>query len=96
MAALSNDLGDSAAIVETVFAVSDVFDALTSQRPYKEPFSYEKTMDILKSGRGSHFDPDFVDVFETMSRSLYDRYAGREDDDLKKELDAIIKKYFYA
>ena len=88
--------GDQIPATARIFAIADVFDALTSQRPYKEPFSYEKTMDILKSGRGSHFDPDFVDVFETMSRSVYDRYAGREDDDLKKELDTIIKKYFYA
>jgi HD-GYP domain-containing protein (c-di-GMP phosphodiesterase class II) len=88
--------GDQIPATARIFAIADVFDALTSQRPYKEPFSYEKTMDILKSGRGSHFDPNFVDVFETMSRSVYETYAGREDDDLKKELDAIIKKYFYA
>jgi hypothetical protein len=53
-------------------------------------------MDNLKHGRGRHFDPDFLDAFESMSRSVYDMYAGREDDDLKKELDAIIKKHFYA
>jgi len=88
--------GDQIPATARIFAIADVFDALTAQRPYKEPFSYEKTMDILKSGRGSHFDPNFVDVFETMSRSVYDSYAGREDDDLKKELDTIIKKYFYA
>ena len=88
--------GDQIPATARIFAIADVFDALTAQRPYKEPFSYEKTMGILKSGRGSHFDPNFVDVFETMSRSVYDRYAGREDDDLKKELDVIIKKYFYA
>jgi HD-GYP domain-containing protein (c-di-GMP phosphodiesterase class II) len=88
--------GDQIPATARIFAIADVFDALTSQRPYKEPFSYEKTMDILKSGRGRHFDPDFLDAFESMSRSVYDMYAGREDDDLKKELDAIIKKHFYA
>jgi hypothetical protein len=35
-------------------------------------------------------------AFETMARELYDTYAGRGDDGLKTELDAIIKKYFYA
>jgi len=79
-----------------IFAIADVFDALTSKRPYKDPFSYEKTMGILKDSRGDHFDPDFVDHFESISRSIYDTYAGREDEDLKKELDGIIKKYFYA
>ncbi len=38
-----------------IFAIADVFDALTSRRPYKEPFYFEKTMEILKPGRGSHF-----------------------------------------
>lgn len=79
-----------------IFAIADVFDALTSQRPYKEPFSFEKTMEILQEGRGSHFDPEYVDVFTSISSTLYDTYAGREDDALKSELDAIIKKYFYA
>ena len=79
-----------------IFAIADVFDALTSQRPYKEPFSFEKTMEILQEGRGSHFDPDYIDAFATISSTLYNTYAGREDDALKSELDAIIKKYFYA
>jgi len=79
-----------------IFAIADVFDALTSKRPYKKPFSFEKAMDILQDGRGGHFDPDYIDVFASISRVLYDSYAGREDDTLKAELDAIIKKYFYA
>jgi len=79
-----------------IFAIADVFDALTSQRPYKEPFSYEKAMKILQGDRGGHFDPDCIDVFASISRKLYDTYAGREDDALKAELDGIIKKYFYA
>ena len=78
-----------------IFAIADVFDALTSRRPYKPPFSFEKTMDILKSGRGSHFDPDYIDAFESISRPVFEKYAGREDDSLKEELDRVIKKYFY-
>lgn len=78
-----------------IFAIADVFDALTSRRPYKEPFSFEKTMEILKLGRGSHFDPDYIDAFDAIARSVFEEYAGREDDDLKKELEGIIKKHFY-
>ena len=44
-------------------AVADVFDALTSKRPYKEPFSEEKTLAIMAEGRGSHFDPEVLDIF---------------------------------
>ena len=46
-----------------IVAIADVFDALTSKRPYKEAFSLEKSMAIIRDGRGSHFDPDVVDAF---------------------------------
>ena len=40
-----------------------MFDALTSVRPYKEPVPIEKSFEIIKQGRGSHFDPDVIDAF---------------------------------
>ena len=43
--------------------MADVFDALTSKRPYKEAFSNEKSLEIMRAGRGSHFDPRILDVF---------------------------------
>ena len=46
-----------------IVAIADVFDALTSKRPYKEPFSTEKSFSIIKESRGTHFDPDVVDAF---------------------------------
>ncbi len=46
-----------------IVAVADVFDALTSQRPYKEPFSREESFDIIRQSRGSHFDPEVSDAF---------------------------------
>ncbi|MCX6986103.1 MAG: response regulator, partial [Lentisphaerae bacterium] len=46
-----------------ISAIADVFDALTSKRPYKEPFSVKKSLAIIRKGRGSHFDSDVVDVF---------------------------------
>lgn len=50
-------------LVGQIVAIADVFDALTSKRPYKEPFSIEKSFDIIKESRESHFDPDVVDAF---------------------------------
>ena len=44
-------------------AISDVYDALISRRIYKEPFTFEKTIEIIKDGRGTHFDPVLVDAF---------------------------------
>jgi HD-GYP domain-containing protein (c-di-GMP phosphodiesterase class II) len=41
----------------------DVYDALTSDRPYRAAWSVEQTLEYIQSLRGSHFDPDVVDVF---------------------------------
>ncbi|MFH1153046.1 MAG: HD domain-containing phosphohydrolase [Pseudomonadota bacterium] len=46
-----------------ICAVADVFDALTSHRPYKKAFPVEHSLDIMTQGRGSHFDPEILDVF---------------------------------
>lgn len=46
-----------------IVAVADVFDALTSKRPYKEAFSFAEAIHTMQSGRGSHFDPTILDVF---------------------------------
>jgi len=55
--------GDNIPISGRICAVADVFDALTSKRPYKEPFPIDKTLQIMKEGRGSHFDPGVLDIF---------------------------------
>jgi len=55
--------GTDIPIASRIAAIADVFDALTSKRPYKEPFSVEKSLAIIKEGSGSHFDPDVVDAF---------------------------------
>lgn len=55
--------GDQIPLSARIVAVADVFDALTSKRCYKEPFSMEKALAIIEDGRGSHFDPDVLDAF---------------------------------
>jgi len=47
-----------------IVAVADVFDALTSKRPYKKAFSFEESFNIILEGKGKHFDPEIVRVFE--------------------------------
>jgi len=46
-----------------IVAIADTFDALTSRRPYKDPYPPDITYDILKKERGEHFDPDILDAF---------------------------------
>ncbi|MCX5883882.1 MAG: response regulator, partial [Deltaproteobacteria bacterium] len=50
-------------LVGRITAIADVFDALTSRRPYKEPFSVEKSFAIIQESKRTHFDPDIVDAF---------------------------------
>ncbi len=59
-----------------IVAVADVFDALTSKRPYKEAFSVEAALEIIHKDAGSHFDPEVVEALDhVMPRVLeiYDR-----------------------
>ena len=46
-----------------ITAVADVYDALSSDRPYKEAFSLEKSLEIMKSEIGRRFDPKVVEAF---------------------------------
>jgi putative two-component system response regulator len=46
-----------------IVAVADVFDALTSERPYKKAWDLDRATALLKESRGGHFDPDIVDAF---------------------------------
>ncbi len=46
-----------------ICAVADVFDAVTSERPYKPAFPNEEALQLLRDGKGKHFDPRVVDVF---------------------------------
>ena len=46
-----------------ICAVADVFDAVTSERPYKPAFPNEEALQLLRDGKGKHFDPRVIDVF---------------------------------
>lgn len=55
--------GEDIPLVGRIAAIADVFDALTSERPYKQAWSIEKTLGLLKEESGQHFDPHLVDLF---------------------------------
>jgi len=56
-------VGDHIVLCARIVAVADVYDALTSVRPYKKPWSTEDALHYLRSQRGGHFDPRLVDAF---------------------------------
>jgi len=55
--------GEGISIYGRLTALADVFDALTSKRPYKESWSFEKTKDHIYSQSGIHFDPELTKIF---------------------------------
>jgi putative two-component system response regulator len=56
--------GEEIPIEGRICAICDVFDALTSERPYKEAWPIEKAMDLIRKESGVHFDPNLVEKFE--------------------------------
>ena len=49
-----------------LFAIIDVWDAITSNRPYRKAWSFEKALEYIKSESGRHFDPNIVELFLRM------------------------------
>lgn len=55
--------GEEIPLAARLFAVADVFDALTSDRPYRTALTFEQAAAEIARGRGTHFDPKVVDAF---------------------------------
>ena len=65
-----------------IVAVADVFDALTSERPYKKAWEVDKAVDFLKENSGSHFDPQCVTVFLNHLEEVLAIKARFQDEDI--------------
>ena len=74
--------GEQIPLVGRICAVCDVFDALLSPRPYKEPWPVQDALEELRGQRGKHFDPAVIDAFMTLVDDLdpllFDGRAGQE------------------
>ncbi len=55
--------GDAIPLVARIVSVADVYDALTSKRPYKRAMSHLESREIIVKGKGTQFDPQVVDAF---------------------------------
>lgn len=77
-----------------IFAVADVFDAITSRRPYKEPFSFEVSVKIIEDSKGSHFDPVIVWLFRESAEKLYEEICTEDEAVLHNKLEECIGRYF--
>jgi HD-GYP domain-containing protein (c-di-GMP phosphodiesterase class II) len=86
--------GKDIPLVARIFAIVDVFDALSSHRPYKPSLDFETTLAEMEKNVGSHFDPELFVTFKTIARPLYDELADRQDELPRTLLTTIVKKYF--
>ena len=80
--------GDAIPVSARLMAVADVYDALISRRVYKDPMPHEMAVDIIRSGRGAHFDPDMTDAFLEISedfRAIAKRYVDTDQDMERKK-----------
>ena len=60
--------GEAIPLTARVVCIADVYDALTSRRSYKEPFSHDGAMEVMRRERGRGFDPELFDRFEEVVR----------------------------
>lgn len=77
-----------------IFAVADVFDALTADRPYKAAMPLPEAMSLIKADSGRHFDPDVVAAFEQVVADWYARLARASEETLHGEVRAVLARYF--
>lgn len=86
--------GDEIPLTARIFTLVDVFDALTSTRPYKPALSLEETIAIMDRGSGFHFDPEFYATFKSLAPELYMHRRTWDRTAWSDELRRILCRYF--
>lgn len=70
-----------------IMSIVDVYDALTSERPYKRPFSHEKSMAIIVSKSGTDFDPELVTEFVNIGNKIKECFQNKEE--------VLVQQHFF-
>lgn len=71
--------GEDIPLAARIVAIADNYDALVSRRPYKEPYTHETSIDLIRNGTGTQFDPKLVEIFleiEGEFRDIARQYAN--------------------
>ena len=72
--------GEEIPLEGRIVAIADVFDSLTSRRPYKDPYPFSVAFDIIEKERGKHFDPILTDLF-LQHRDEFGQIKRKNSDD---------------
>ena len=86
--------GDAIPRAARIFAVVDVFDALTSERPYKKPMALADALTIIARDSGRQFDPEVVAIFKEIAPVLYATALQAGNAGLRQEMQAVLSRYF--
>ena len=84
--------GSEIPLAGRIAALADAFDALTSTRPYRKALPVAEALEIIKQGRGNHFDPDVVDAFLAITDeilSIRDSYQDEQESQLVRMIQGI-------
>ena len=86
--------GEEIPILARIFAIADVFDALTCSRPYKTPMPFDEAMAIMRRDTGSHFDPAIMARFTGLVKGLFERIGDRNDESVERHATEILNRHF--
>lgn len=86
--------GNTIPLNARIFAIGDVFDALTSQRPYKEAWPVVDAISKLVKEGGSHFDPRLVTIFAKIAPRLHQEVNDLDESQLEAMLQRLVGEHF--
>jgi putative two-component system response regulator len=72
--------GDTIPLSARIVAIADVYDALRMKRSYKPPYTHEVAMKKILESKGTHFDPDLIDILLTVADKFEGLYDANADD----------------
>ena len=88
--------GEQIPLIARILAIADVFDALTSVRPYKDGMSAAAALAIIADGSGTHFDPRLVALFRELAPRLFEQLNACSETELREQLGAKARRYFFT
>ncbi|MFD2232643.1 HD-GYP domain-containing protein [Phaeospirillum tilakii] len=86
--------GSEVPLAARIFAIVDVFDALTSVRPYKPALPLDAALALLEQGRGSHFDPELLGRFAAIAPELHRTLSQSDEAGIEAMTDRVLAHYF--
>ena len=86
--------GDSIPLNARIFAIADVFDALTSERPYKTSWPIDEAINLIVQKSNRHFDPRLIDAFVNIAPAIYHELRSLEETQMVNRIQRCIARHF--